>query len=96
MCIECHSPRDQHGQILESRKLLGAPIPIGPPPWEGVWALLAPRIHGLPGYDDREALRLLMEGSIGRDGQPLEPPMPPFRMTRQDAADVIAYLRSLE
>lgn len=96
MCIECHSPRDQHGEILESRKLLGAPIPIGPPPWKGEWATLAPRILGLPGYDDRKALRLLTQGAIGRDEQPLKPPMPPFRMTRQDAADVVAYLRSLE
>jgi len=60
------------------------------------WAFRVPRVRGLPGYADREALRLLTEGAIGRDGKALKPPMPPFRMTRQDAADVIAHLRSLE
>jgi hypothetical protein len=96
MCVECHSPRDQQGQVLESQALLGAPIPLGGPPWQGPWAIRAPRIRGLPGYDDRQALRLLMEGGIGRDGRRLDPPMPPFRMMRQDAVDVIAYLRSME
>jgi len=33
--------------------------------------------------------------AIGRGGQQLKPPMPRFHMRKQDAADVIAYLRSL-
>jgi mono/diheme cytochrome c family protein len=94
MCIECHSGRDQHGNIIESERYLGAPIPPGPP-WATDWALRAPRNKGLLGYDDALAMRLLTEGSIGRDGTPLKPPMPRFRMTPQDAADVIAFLRSL-
>ena len=36
------------------------------------------------------------EGSIGRDGKQLKPPMPRFHMTKQDASDVIAYMRSLQ
>jgi len=32
---------------------------------------------------------------IDRDGRQLRPPMPRFRMTLQDAADVVAYLKSL-
>jgi len=44
---------------------------------------------------DEQALRLLTEGAIGRDGKQLRPPMPRFRMTRQAATDVIAFLRSL-
>ena len=47
------------------------------------------------GYDDKAALKLLTEGAIGREGRRLRPPMPRFFMTPQDAADVIAYLRSL-
>ena len=54
-----------------------------------------PRNKGLPGYDDALALRLLTEGSIGRKGEQLRAPMPRFHMTRQDAADVIAFMRSL-
>ena len=94
MCVECHSGRDQHGNIIDSERYLGAPIPVGPP-WATDWALRAPRNKGLLGYDDAMAMRLLTEGAIGRDGTRLKLPMPRFRMTPQDAADVIAFLRSL-
>lgn len=94
MCFECHSPRDAEGNIIESQEFDGGPIPVRPP-W-GDWALVAPRNKGLPGYDDAQAMRLLTEGAIGRDGKQLRPPMPRFHMNRQDAADVIAYMRSLK
>ena len=94
MCSECHSTRDGVGRIIESDKYLGGNIPFAPP-WPNDWATRAPRNRGLPGYDDKMALRLLTAGSIGRDGRQLRPPMPRFFMTKQDAADVIAFLRSL-
>ena len=93
MCVECHSGRDSRGAILESERYLGAPIPFAPP-WPNDWAMRAPRNRGLPGYTDEEALRLLTQGAIGRHGEHLRPPMPRFRMNAQDAADVIAYMRS--
>jgi len=94
MCIECHSRRDAQGNIIESEAFLGGPIPVAPPGATD-WANRAPRNRGLPGYTDEQALRLLTEGAIGRDGKQLRLPMPRFRMTTQDAADVIAFLRSL-
>lgn len=93
MCVECHSGRDGDGNIVESERFLGGPIPFTPP-WL-TWATRAPRNRGLPGYTDALALRLLTQGAIGRKGEQLKPPMPRFRMTIQDAADVIAYMRSL-
>ena len=94
MCVECHSMRDEDGHIIQSEKYLGGSIPFAPP-WPNNWAMRAPRNRGLVGYDDKAALRLLTEGAIGRDGHQLRPPMPRFHMTPQDAADVIAFLRSL-
>jgi mono/diheme cytochrome c family protein len=94
MCVECHSERDDAGSIIPSRKFLGGQIPTGPP-WARDWADRAPRNAGLPGYDDAAALRLLTQGAIARDGRQLQPPMPRFRMTPDDAADVIAFMRSL-
>ena len=94
MCVECHSTRDAEGTIIEADKYLGGNIPPAPP-WGLDWAARAPRNRGLLGYDDKAALRLLTEGAIGRDGRRLRPPMPRFFMTTQDAADVIAFLRSL-
>jgi mono/diheme cytochrome c family protein len=94
MCPQCHTPRDEQGNLIESKMFDGAPIPVRPS-WADNWAILAPRNKGLPGYDDTAAMRLLTQGAIGRDGKQLRPPMPRFHMTRQDAADVIAYMRSL-
>jgi Cytochrome c len=94
MCFECHSGRDGRGNLIESERYMGGLIPFAPP-WANDWATRAPRNRGLPGYDDALAMRLLTEGSIGRNGAQLRPPMPRFRMSRQDAADVIAFLRSL-
>jgi len=94
MCVECHSTRDAEGRIIDADKYLGGNIPFAPP-WANDWASRAPRNRGLVGYDDKMALRLLTEGAIGRDGRQLRPPMPRFFMTPQDAADVIAFLRSL-
>jgi hypothetical protein len=94
MCVECHSERDDSGTIIADRKYLGGQVPAGPA-WAREWANRAPRNAGLPGYDDAAALRLLMQGAIARDGRQLQPPMPRFRMTAEDAADVIAFMRSL-
>jgi mono/diheme cytochrome c family protein len=94
MCYECHSTRDPQGNIVPGTKFMGGSMPMRPP-WSGNWPLQIPRIAGLPGYSDEEATRLLTQGAIKRDGTQLRAPMPRFRMTPQDAADVIAYLRSL-
>lgn len=94
MCVECHSGRDAQGNIIDSQLFLGGAIPFAPP-WPNDWANRAPRNRGLPGYTDAEAMRLLTQGAIGRDGRQLRAPMPRFRMTPQDAADVTAFLRSL-
>jgi mono/diheme cytochrome c family protein len=94
MCGECHSPRNEKGEIVEDQRFMGAPIPVRPP-WPNDWALRAPRNRTLPGYTEELAIRLLTQGAIDREGKQLRPPMPRFRMTRQDAADVVAYMKSL-
>jgi mono/diheme cytochrome c family protein len=94
MCYECHSTRDAQGNIVPGTRFLGGPMPMRPP-WSADWPTQIPRIAGLAGYSDAEAMRLLTQGAIKRDGTQLRYPMPRFHMTPQDAADVIAYLRSL-
>ena len=93
MCGECHSTRDQAGVIIPATRLQGGPLPIKVP-WPADWPLQVPRIAGLPGYSDAEALRLLTDGAIKRIGGQARAPMPRFRMTAEDAADVIAFLRT--
>ena len=93
-CFECHSTRDAQGIIVAGTRFMGGPLPVRPP-WPSDWPLRAPRIGGLPGYTDELAIRLLTEGAIKREGTQLRRPMPQFRMTPQDAADGVAYLRSV-
>jgi mono/diheme cytochrome c family protein len=95
MCVQCHSPRDAHGNLLSDRLFQGSPIPLRSPWPESEWAILAPRIAGLPQYTTEQGIRLLTEG-IDRKNAHLLPPMPQFRMNQQDAADVVAFLKSLE
>jgi hypothetical protein len=95
MCFECHSTRDSGGNIIPGTRFMGGPLPVASPAWATDWAVRTPRIAGLPGYTTELAIRLLTQGAIGRDGTQLRRPMPRFRMTPQDAADVVAYLKSM-
>jgi mono/diheme cytochrome c family protein len=95
MCGQCHSPRTDSGDIIRDQWLKGAPIPVRSPYVYQTWAEYAPRVAGLPQYTDEQAITLLTTG-IARTGKELRRPMPPFRMSMQDARDVVAYLRSLE
>jgi mono/diheme cytochrome c family protein len=95
MCAQCHSTHDASGEIVPETRLRGGPLPVRPP-WPNDWPTRTPRIAGLAGYTDDQAIRLFTQGAIARDGRQLKPPMPRFHMTPQDAADVIAYLRSVQ
>jgi mono/diheme cytochrome c family protein len=95
MCVQCHTPRNQAGELDRTQLFRGAPIPIqGPPFLDMNWAVKAPNIVGLLGYTEEDAIRLLTEG-LNRTGAHPKPPMPPFRMNQEDAAAVVAYLKSL-
>ena len=96
MCIECHTPRDESGNLIRDEYLDGAPVPVKAPPYpEFNWALKAPAIAGLIGYTKEQGVRLLTSG-VTRDGRVPNPPMPPFRMSVRDAEAVVAYLKSLQ
>jgi mono/diheme cytochrome c family protein len=96
MCVQCHTPRDNTGQLIRGEYLNGAPVAVSAPPYPGMkWALKAPAIAGLLGYTKEEGVCLLTRG-ITRDGRVPNPPMPPFRLSIPDAEAVVAYLKSLE
>lgn len=96
MCGECHTPRDMSGNLQTGAYLQGGPVLVSPPPFANFrWALQSPAIAGLTTYTDQQAVRLLMNG-VTADGRPPRPPMPRFRMNRDDAEAVVAYLKSLK
>ena len=93
-CGQCHTPNDEHGSPDRSHWLAGAAVWLVPANRAADWPLSAPRLAGiLPGTDD-EMVTLLTTG-IWRDGKRLRPPMPQFRLNREDAQAVVAYLKSL-
>jgi mono/diheme cytochrome c family protein len=94
MCVQCHTPRDGTGELDRTRLFRGAPIPLRSPFLNRSWALAAPAIAGLPGWSSEDAGMLLTTGRRPMGYTP-KPPMPPFRLSRDDADAVIAYLRSV-
>ena len=54
----------------------------------------APNIAGLPGWETADAVKFLMTGTAF-NGLPARPPVPQYRMNKQDAEAVVAYLGSL-
>jgi len=93
MCQDCHSPRNERGEYIKERWLHGAPV-LFKPSADIPWAPLAPPLAGLVGYTDEQAMKFLTTGVNSTGGHP-RPPMPEYRLNRDDAAAVIAYLRSL-
>jgi len=94
MCVQCHSMRDDNGVLLESKKFRGGVIPFKSPWPDTEWAYQAPSLAGLAGFTDEQIVALLTEGRIAGRQAPRSP-MPPFRMSPEDAAAVAAYLRGL-
>ena len=94
-CIQCHTPRDQNGNLLRDRWLQGAPIPVDGSSSGQTWARRAPSIAGLAGFGEEATRHLLMTGITPRTGRAPQAPMPPYTMTEEDADAVIAYLMSL-
>lgn len=95
MCITCHSPRRSNGDIDRSKLLQGAPVYYQPAMKVADWPQICPRIGGTPPATDEEMITLLTTG-LWIDGKQLRDPMPKFHMSREDAAAVVAYLKSLK
>ncbi len=95
LCQDCHTPRNERGEYVREKWLQGSELffkPLAPIPG---WTAKTPQIAGLPNWTDEQARKFLMTG-IAPDGSRANPPMPEFRFNRQDADDVIGYLRSLK
>jgi mono/diheme cytochrome c family protein len=95
MCNDCHTPRDDKGQLIVSQTLQGAPIgsaPLHPMPW----AAVAPPIAGVPANFSTEQMVTFLQTGKRPDGSFPRPPMPPYRFSHADAAAITAYLRTLK
>ncbi len=94
MCGECHTPRDDRGNLKIDAWLQGGPIWIEPVHHTQNWADHVPPLAGLPGLSEVEMERVLEQG-VGPEGEALRPPMHIYHMNPADAKAIIAYLNSL-
>jgi mono/diheme cytochrome c family protein len=93
-CADCHSPRNERGEEIAGRELQGAPLSFQPTHPVPGWVAVGPPIAGLEGWTESEAVHFLMTG-LDRSNKRAGPPMPQYRLSRRDAAAVVAYLKSL-
>ncbi len=93
LCVDCHTEQGPQGPN-RAKWLQGAAVPFKPIQPIPNWATVAPPLAGLPGFNEQQVARFLETATTPR-GAPAAPPMPPYRMSRQDAVAVVAYLKSL-
>lgn len=93
-CGDCHTPMNEKGEPVMDQWLRGTRLFFGPLVPIPNWTDTSVNIAGLPGWDDKKAVELLMTG-LAPNGQPARPPMPRYRMNKADAEAVVAYLKSL-
>lgn len=94
ICADCHTERDWFGNFKREKWLHGAKLEFKPARLMP-WADFAPSIAGLPQFtNDAAAVTYFMTGKNAA-GRSSNPPMPQYRLTREDAEAVVAYLRAL-
>jgi len=93
-CTNCHTPRTSTGELDRTKWLQGGPLFWQPAQHVPNYPQLVPRLAGTPPANDDEMVILLTTG-VWKDGTRLREPMPQFRMTKEDALAVIAYLKTL-
>jgi mono/diheme cytochrome c family protein len=93
-CPECHTPRNERGELKADAWLRGAPIWITPVAHIRNWAENAPALAGFPSFTEEQGERVLEKGT-GPEGEELRPPMHIYHMNHADAKAIIAYLKSL-
>lgn len=96
-CGNCHTPRDENGELIEDMELAGAFV-IEEPGFRAYAPNITPDVEtGIGSWSDEEIIRAVREG-IRRDGSVMGPPMGYifFReISDRDMQAIVAYLRSV-
>jgi mono/diheme cytochrome c family protein len=99
VCGSCHTPRGADGKSDTSKYLKGAVLNIQPIEAVQGWHKTAPDLTSgsrLFLKWKEEGLIKFMETGLGPTGHAADPPMPTYKLKPEDAAAVVAYLKSLK
>ncbi|VVM06649.1 Nicotinate dehydrogenase subunit B [Methylacidimicrobium cyclopophantes] len=96
LCSECHTPRNERGELLREKWLQGGIVPGLGPECTGSLVREAPPIAGLPeGWSQADMVQFLETGMTPAGKYP-RLPMPPYRMSHADALAITLYLEGLK
>ena len=95
-CMECHTPRDEKGMLVQARMGAGGQNIKGP--WgDSISRNLTSHAEGLRDWSDEQIMAAIRTGK-DRNGQPYKPPMAfdwYHNISDGDMAAIVAYLRTL-
>jgi mono/diheme cytochrome c family protein len=94
LCGDCHTPRLPTGALDETHRLQGAPN-MTTPTVEMPWGPYAPQLAGIPANFSEDQFIAFLQTGVRPDGSHPRPPMPPYRLTEDDARAVAAYIATL-
>jgi mono/diheme cytochrome c family protein len=97
-CQECHTPKQDDGTFDTTKWLKGSMLTIKPVTEIKGWHAAAPNITSTSALWQRwgdDGMAKFLETATNPRGGKAGAPMPAYTMSREDAAAVAAYLKSL-
>jgi len=98
VCQECHTPKLENGEYDKSKWMKGADMPFAPITPIKDWHKSAPDLTPKGSLWKRwgpEGIAKFLETGKTPRGTHAGPPMPTYRMTREDAVAIVEYLKTL-
>jgi len=97
-CAYCHTPKLESGELDKSKWMKGAVMEFAPlkpiKDWHKTSQDLTPSGPLFKKWGVEGLLKFLETGKTPKDTYP-GPPMPSYRYTREDAAAIVEYLKTL-
>ena len=98
-CQDCHTPRLPDGKFDESKWMKGSTLRFQPIELIKDWHKEAPDLTSgsrlFKRWGEDNIVKLLSEG-LDPKGKPADPPMPAYKMKKEDARAIVEYLKTLK
>ena len=98
-CQECHTPRNDKGELDETQWLKGATLDFQPTHEVKGWHKTAPDLTSAGRLWQRwgeDGLVKFMETGSNPRGGKADPPMPAYKLRPDDAKAIVEYLKTLK